>query len=227
MQIEKDFSRLLPRILLEPHSLRMGKSNHQKLLHFFAMPNSEPGSQTPFIGTLCEQGCESTFNNKSVHIKNKQSGSTIMRVTRYARTNLYMLSLTQKNNLMTESTNPDEYLAGSAYECKSKKTLVDYHHASCWSPIRSGWGKAITKNFFTSLPGLSVDLVHQHLKKKQSTVLGHLQQPWKGLRSTQEKVMHSDPDPEHEQFHQATQTEDTYLVFSRQLIFPENFIQIK
>ena len=26
------------------------------------------------IGTLCEHGCETTFNDKSVHIKNKQSG---------------------------------------------------------------------------------------------------------------------------------------------------------
>ena len=76
------------------------------------------------IGTLCEHVCESIFNNKSVHIKNNQSGKTSMRVTRDARTNLYMLSLTQQNNLMTESTTPDEYFSGSPYECKSKKTLV-------------------------------------------------------------------------------------------------------
>ena len=33
------------------------------------------------IGTLCEHGCGATFNNKAVHIKNKQSGKTIMRGT--------------------------------------------------------------------------------------------------------------------------------------------------
>ena len=49
--------------------------------------------------------------------------------------------------------------------------------------------------------------------KKQSTILGHLQQLRKGLRSTQEKVMHLDPDPEHDQFPQATQSENTNLVF--------------
>ena len=76
------------------------------------------------IGTLCKHGLEATFNDKSVHIKNKQSGKTIMREKLYARTNLYMLSLTQKNNLMTESTTPDKYFAGSAYECKPTKTLV-------------------------------------------------------------------------------------------------------
>ena len=124
--------------------------------------------------------------------------------TRDARTNLYMLSLNQQNNLMTESKIPDKYFAGSAYECKTKNTLVDYHHAYCWIPTHSGWGKAITKNFFTSWPGISVDLVHKHLMKKQSTILGHLQQLRKGLRSTQERVMYLYPDPGHDQFPQAT-----------------------
>ena len=161
--------------------------NHQDLPFHARQANLFPGLKKALlsIGTFCEHGCEATFNNKSVHIKNKKSGRTIMRGTIDTRTILYILSLTQKNNLMTEPKNPDEYFAGSAYECKSKKTLVDYHHTSCWSLTHSGWGRAITKNFFTYWPGLSVDLVHKHLKKKQSTILGHLQQPRKGLRSTQ------------------------------------------
>ena len=152
------------------------------------------------IGTLFKHVCEATFNNKSVHINKKKSGKTSMKGTQDARTNLYMLSLTQQNNLMTKSTNPDKYFAGSAYECKSKNTLVEYHHASYWIPIHSGWGEAITKNFFTSWPGLSLDLVHKHLTKKQSTILGHILKLQKGLRSTLEKVIHSDQDPEHDQF---------------------------
>ena len=84
-----------------------------------------------YIGKLCDHGYEATFNDKYVCILNKQSGKIIMSGTRDTRTNLYMLNLTQKKKLMTESTTPDEYFAGSAYECKSKSTLVDYHHASC------------------------------------------------------------------------------------------------
>ena len=97
MKTEKEFSGLPPHIMLEPHSLRMGESNHQKLLHFLSRPIIGNGSQTPY--------------------------------------------------------------------------------------------------------------------KKQSTILGHLQQPQKGLRSTQEKVTHPDPDPEHDQFPQATHSENTNLVF--------------
>ena len=124
-----------------------------------------------------------------------------------------MLNLTQQNKLMTEFTIPDEYFAGSAYECKSKRTLVDYHHASCWSPTQYVWVKSITKNFFTFWSGLSFDLVHKYLSKKQSTTLGHLQQPRKGLISTQEEVLQSEPDPEQDQFTPSMQSEDTNLVF--------------
>ena len=141
------------------------------------------------IGTLCDHGCEATFNNKYVLILNKWSGKVIMKGTRDPRSNLYMISLTQQNKLMTESTTPDEYVLGIAYECKSKSTLVDYHHASCCIPTQSGCGNAITKNFFTSWPGLSFDLVQKYLSKKQSTILGHLQQPRIGLISTQERVL--------------------------------------
>ena len=90
----------------------------------------------------------------------------MMKVKRDPRSNLYMLSLTQRNKLMTEFPIPDEYFAGSVYECKSKGTSVYYHHASFWSPTQFGWVKAITKNFFTSLPGLSSDLVQRYLTKK-------------------------------------------------------------
>ena len=69
-----------------------------------------------------------------------------MRGTRDTRPNIYMLNLTQQKKLMTDSTTPDEYFAGSAYGCKSKITLVDYHHTSCWIPTKSGLGKEITKN---------------------------------------------------------------------------------
>ena len=68
-----------------------------------------------------------------------------MKGTRYPHEKLCMLNLTQRNKLMTESTTPDKYFAGSNYECKSNSTLVDYHHASYWSPTESGWGKSITK----------------------------------------------------------------------------------
>ena len=150
-----------------------------------------------------------------------------MRGKRDARINLYMLSLTQQNNLMTESTTPDEYFAGSAYECKSKKTLVDYHHASFWIPTHSGWGKAITKKIFTSWPGLSLDLVHKHLTKNNQPYLGtyrnrgRASDPHKKKSCIQNQIQRTTS-------HLKPHSQKTpILSFSRQLIFLGKFIQIK
>ena len=129
-----------------------------------------------------------------------------MKGTRYPRSNLYMLNLSQQNKLIMEFATPDEYFAWSAYECNSKSALVDYHHTSFWIPNQYGWGKEITKKFFTSCPGLTYDLVHKYLSKKQSTILGHLQQPRKGLISTQENLLQSEPDPEQDHFPPSTQS---------------------
>ena len=90
---------------------------------------------------------------------------------------------------------------------------MDYHHKSCCSPTKYGWGKEITKNFFTSWPGLSFALVQKYLSKKQSTIIGHLQQPRKGLRSTQEKVLQSEPYTGQDQFTSSMQSEDTNILF--------------
>ena len=45
------------------------------------------------------------------------------------------------------------------------------------------------------------------------TIIGHLQQPRKGLRFTQYKIIHPYPYPEQDYFPQATQSENTNLVF--------------
>ena len=47
------------------------------------------------IGTLCDNVCEATFNDKYVLILNKGSGKVIMKFTRNPRSNVYMLNLTQ------------------------------------------------------------------------------------------------------------------------------------
>ena len=90
------------------------------------------------IGIFCDHGCQATFYDKTVLILNKGSGKLMMKGTRDTRSNLYMFNLNQKNKLMTEFTTPGEYFSGSMYGCNSKGTLVDYHHASCWSPTQYG-----------------------------------------------------------------------------------------
>ena len=87
---------------------------------------------------------------------------------------------------------------------------MDYHHASCWIPTQSGWGKSI-KPLLSQAYHLT--WCTKIYRKKQSTILGHLHQPRKGLRSTQEKVIQSEPDPEQDQFPPSTQSENTNIFF--------------
>ena len=59
--------------------------------------------------------------------------------------------------------------------------------------------------------------MQKYLTKKQSTILGHLQQTSKSLPSTQENLLQPEPEPEphpeQDQFPPSTQSEDTNLVF--------------
>ena len=97
------------------------------------------------IGKNCDHGFQAKFDGKSVLILNKGTGKLMIKGTRDPRSNLYMINLTQRNKLMTEFTTADKCFAGCVYVCKSKGTLVEYHHTSCWIPTQSGWEKAITK----------------------------------------------------------------------------------
>ena len=120
------------------------------------------------IGTFCDYIYQSVFDDKKVLILNKGNGKIMMKGRWDPLSNLYMINLTQSNNLMAEFQTHDECFAGNVYECKSKGKLVDYHHASQWSPTQSGRVKAITKNFFTSWPGLSSELVLKYLNNNKS-----------------------------------------------------------
>ena len=97
------------------------------------------------IITFCDHICQSVFDYKEVLIINKRGGKIMTKGRRDLISNIYMLNLTQRNYLTTELQTPDKRFAGSLYELKSKVTLVDYHHASCWIPTQSGWVKEITK----------------------------------------------------------------------------------
>ena len=152
------------------------------------------------IGTLCDNGCKATFDDIEVIIENKKNKEIVMRGDRDPVTKLYSINISQENKLMTELETPDENFAGNIYECKSKRDLVNYHHASCWSPTTSGWIKSIKNNFFTTWPGLNANTVAKYLSKKEATVLGHLKQTHKGIRSTKQKVLPALPEIDTEQF---------------------------
>ena len=68
--------------------------------------------------------------------------------------------------------------------------LVKYLHASCFSPVKSTFLRAIKNNHFTTWPGLTPQLVNKCLPAIIATELGHLNQQKQGLQSTKNQSDH-------------------------------------
>lgn len=70
------------------------------------------------------------------------------------------------------------------YKKQTKRKLVQYLHATCFSPVSSTWIKAIENGNFISWPGLTANLVRKHLPPSIATARGHIRQEYQGLQST-------------------------------------------
>jgi hypothetical protein len=76
------------------------------------------------------------------------------------------------------------------HETSNLKGLINYLHATAFSPVKSTWIKAIKNGSFSSWPGLTEHAVEKHLSKSIATVKGHLNQQRMYARSTQPKKKH-------------------------------------
>jgi hypothetical protein len=69
---------------------------------------------------------------------------------------------------------------------KTHLELAQYLHAACYSPVKSTFQRAIKNNHFASWPGLTVDVIQNHLPQSVATVQGHLHQERQGLQTTKQ-----------------------------------------
>ena len=65
-----------------------------------------------------------------------------------------------------------------------QKTLAQYLHATCYSPVPSTFITAIKNGNFDTWPGLTPHLINKHLPPSISTAKGHIRQEYSGLQST-------------------------------------------
>jgi hypothetical protein len=86
----------------------------------------------------------------------------------------------------TANTNTQQ--ANSAYHTTSQATHAQFLHAMCGNPVPSTWNQAIDNGNFTTWPGLSSNLVRQHLPKSTATILGHMHQQRQNIRSTKTPI---------------------------------------
>ena len=68
------------------------------------------------------------------------------------------------------------------------KDLALYLHATCFSPTKDTFLKAIKNNHFIGWPGLTATLIQKHLTPTIASIKGHLKQEKQGLQSTSTKL---------------------------------------
>ena len=78
----------------------------------------------------------------------------------------------------------------------TKRELAQYLHKACFSPAISTFLTAIKNNHFTTWPGLTEDLIKNHLPVSEATVKGHMKEERHGLQSTQPRKQSTVPSKE-------------------------------
>ena len=112
-------------------------------------------------------------------MKITREGVTVLEGERNMQNRLWTVNLANTPQAPTPTTS-----ANNVYELTRKEDLIRYLHAACFSPTKTTWCAAITNGQFATWPGLTADLVMQHLPKEEATVKGHMRQQHQGVRST-------------------------------------------
>ena len=90
----------------------------------------------------------------------------------------------QKSHNIAEIFRSQPTLSVIIRKNQTKADLARYLHAACFSPVMSTWKKSIKNNHFTTWPGLTAQLILNHLPLSQATVQGHIKREQQGLQST-------------------------------------------
>jgi hypothetical protein len=129
------------------------------------------------VGQLCNECYIVTFKNASVAVCNSQEFQ-ILSGPRDLDTGLWRINLRQDNQQMHQP------VANNVYELRNTGALVHYLHKSLFSPTKSALLQAVKNGRLITWPGLTEDAIHKHLKLTPATVMGHMNQRRRNIRST-------------------------------------------
>lgn len=154
------------------------------------------------IGQLCDADCTAAFTKELCTVRHHDN--VILSGPRDHSSGLWTLpSITAKahcrpaESMLCATTAPRTLYAFNAFEHKTKQDLATYLHRCCFCPAPSTWITAIAAGYFTTWPGLTVDLVIKHLPKSDASIKGHLRQQYQNIRSTKPPPTPSATEPTH------------------------------
>ena len=160
--------------------------------------------KTPLLslGQLCDDGCEIHLDSKNlIAVKNDK---VVLNGKRNLQDGLWDVPIPQNTDLVDDdgwtlvkkkrknnnNTPPIQHRANIILrKDKTKLELAQWLHASCGSPNKSTFVKAIEKGNFITWPGLSSNLIKKHLPMSEATAKGHLNQERKNLQSTKPTII--------------------------------------
>ena len=165
------------------------------------------------IGQLCDAGCTATVNSDSIDIS--YDGEIVITGDRSKETTLWHLKYTPTSN---NNSSLLPFYANATIGSNTTKNIIEFFHASMFSPTNSTLYKALKLNYITNIPGVTAAAFQKYAPFSTATVKGHLDQTRKNIRST--KKEQDDTETEQEIFPmQLTTGENTTANFCYTTIF--------
>jgi hypothetical protein len=121
------------------------------------------------VGQSCDNGCSVTLTHNQVTVS--KDNKCIMHGSRDPKLRVWRVDLKQKSE-------KQEVQCNHAHNNTNQKDLINYLHATCFSPVKSTWSTAIKNGNVLSWPGFTEHAVEKHLSKSTATTKGHLNQQW-------------------------------------------------
>jgi hypothetical protein len=74
--------------------------------------------------------------------------------------------------------------ANNVYELRNTRALVTYMHKAMFSCNKSALINYVKKGHIATWPGLTEEAINKHLKVTPATAMGHMNQKWQNIPST-------------------------------------------
>jgi hypothetical protein len=134
------------------------------------------------VGKFCDDGYDVRFTRTRCEIR--RDGRLIVQGHRDPISRLWLMPLASSTPKPPPSASAANNYSLSAYTSSSKSELMQFLHASAFSPVPSTLITAIGKNHFVTWPGFTTKAIRRHLPKSFATAQGHLDRQRRNLRTT-------------------------------------------
>ncbi len=149
------------------------------------------------VGRMADAGFTSIFNKDGVQVVKDEDvlltlkGKPVMIGIRDNNGRFKIPLVAHKNGVYkpripTKSDVSSMAQANNVYDLPSVEEGIKWLHASCGYPVKSTWLKAIRNGHFRGWPLINERTVNKYYPETNETILGHMQQQRKNVRSTKQ-----------------------------------------